>query len=364
MVQPEEERMNEELWMAVSSSKAEMVRQLLIHGADVNYQDHELKRSLLYRAAGFAGDDQICKIMLDWPGILVNNVTTQGGTPLYIAAQQGHSEIVKLFLQDPRVDVTLPSKSKATPFLISSENGHIEVVKLFMKDPRIDINAPDSDGHSPLLMAVCNGHTEIVKLLLDDPRIEPNKKNNTGQSPLFMAAKHDRVEIAQILLDNNIVNTVLDEEPLCNPIWIAMENGRMDVLKNLFASWRINASVKWDQNTFKGSALHGKPQIVQLIRSYVENPALIRRQLRNELKLSLTDSCYVFMYFVLLCDGYFTVKKESKDSKMKIFYEIGMMLPMDLQMVLCNQLYDNGRSYISTNLVENTLATFIQKKII
>ena len=54
-----------------------------------------------------------------------------GGTPWFIAPQQGHLEVVCL-LSDARTDKVIAMQGGATPLFIASQKGHLEVVCTYM----------------------------------------------------------------------------------------------------------------------------------------------------------------------------------------------------------------------------------------
>jgi hypothetical protein len=55
----------------------------------------------------------------------------------------------------------------------------------------------------------------------------------------------------------------------------------------------------------------------------------------------------LFALLVFACDDYLQLQPNGEDTKEKAFFRIGMKLPMDLQMVLCNRTFGWGSSIVS-----------------
>ena len=94
----------------------------------------------------------------------VNQAMSNGATPLFIAAQNGHTETAKLLLEK-RADVNQAMSNGATPLYIAAQNDHRETVQLLITE-RADVNQAMSNGATPLYIAAQSGHTETVQLLI------------------------------------------------------------------------------------------------------------------------------------------------------------------------------------------------------
>jgi len=92
----------------------------------------------------------------------VNEPETTGGTPFYLACQEGHQEVVTLLLADKRVDVNKLEDGNASPFSMACVDGHREVVSLLLADMRVDINKATKTQCTPLWFASLNGHLPII----------------------------------------------------------------------------------------------------------------------------------------------------------------------------------------------------------
>lgn len=140
---------------------------ILLDQADPSIPD---KQSLtpLHKAVkmdNFAMVDTLLSINTDGEWTKVNAVTSDGFTPLYLAASKGNIEIVKL-LHQWNADLNIPSKAMNTPLQRAVFGNHVAVAT-FLVDNGANINFKDVAGRTALDIAIYNGFDVMVKLLLD-----------------------------------------------------------------------------------------------------------------------------------------------------------------------------------------------------
>ena len=101
---------------------------------------------------------------------------------------------------DPNIKTT---SQGATPLHVAAQRNHIEVVKALLDSPSVDVNTQDStrNQYTALHVASLRGHTDVVKSLLD-ANANPNIVNALGQSPLSLATQRGHTHIANLLLCN------------------------------------------------------------------------------------------------------------------------------------------------------------------
>ena len=99
-------------------------------------------------------------------GADVNQVNTNGVTPLWIASDIGHVEVAKALLGAGADVNKAKTRTGSTPLYLASQNGHVEVVEALIKAGANVNQETTNDGTPPLWIASQNGHLEVVKALI------------------------------------------------------------------------------------------------------------------------------------------------------------------------------------------------------
>jgi len=153
-------------------------------------------------AAASAGHVPVIDLLAAADPSLINLQLSNGCSPLYTAAANGHAGVVRSLLQRGAL-IDQQSASGSTSLFIASQGGAVEVVDALLA---ADANAAiaDSTGATALYVACQNGQLDCVELLLS--RCGPlsavlNAPKATGATPLYIACQKGFVEIAARLLD-------------------------------------------------------------------------------------------------------------------------------------------------------------------
>ena len=155
------EQINKDLIKAGRYNDVSRVKELLAHGANVNFR-----------------------------------ALTDGDTPLIEATSLGHLDIVKLLLAY-RADVNFRDPDGESALIIASENGHLNIAELLLAY-RADVNFRDNDGYTALMVASENGHLNVVELLLSKGA-DPDLQATNGDTALFLASDRARWDIVDLL---------------------------------------------------------------------------------------------------------------------------------------------------------------------
>ena len=229
-------------------------------------------------------DLTIIQLLMDFPGIEVNNRNDRGECPILYATGKRH-EAVRLFLSNPTtvLDSVLYGTEEDVVNIACSQNS-VEMLQMFIEDKRWDpemINRTPRLGHndSALSTAAKEGFTDIMKILLNQPGVNINIRDNWRYTPLFHAVERDHPEIVKLLLDKSIVE---DENSLKGNInnddfqdgnhtllTLAAEKGNPDIMRMLLDYPGIDVNFK----TYKGlipltqAMKYNKPMIVEMLLS-------------------------------------------------------------------------------------------------
>ena len=148
------------LWFAARSSKLELVKLLIEHGADVNAKTRSGQTAI--HAACQENNFEIVKV-LDNAGADVNSADNEGGTCLMAT---NNINIVK-YLLNKGVDLNVRTTSGETALHVSVRRNH-DLSKIHaLVEAGADITIPGIDGDSPLIYAATIGNTVLFTYLLE-----------------------------------------------------------------------------------------------------------------------------------------------------------------------------------------------------
>ena len=191
------------IW-ATNNGNLEMVQLLLdCANLDVNKQRKSDAKSALSLASCNCKSN-ITKLLLGHEKIEVNQVDSDGITPLYKVSQKGETEIVELLLDHEHIDVNKadPDYGK-TPLYTASENGHLSVVTLLLEKKNIIVNQATIARETPLMVASKNGFPKLVGKLLAHATINVNFATFEGETAIsyaFEATGTDQKQIIELIL--------------------------------------------------------------------------------------------------------------------------------------------------------------------
>ena len=138
--------MERKLYDEVVGGNVEEVKEILRNnpGVDVNWrcEDEYGGYAALHKACAW-GHDSIVTILLAHPDIDVNQKTSEGRTPFFVACWSGCNSCVRLLLKDSRVNPNEPDLAGSTPLLWIANEGYFDFMKRWIASGReIDLGKP------------------------------------------------------------------------------------------------------------------------------------------------------------------------------------------------------------------------------
>ena len=114
------------------------------------------------RMAALESSDGRARRLLD-KGAEVDRANDGGGTPLFVACQEGRADAARLLL-DNGAEVDRATEDGATPLYIACEKGRADAARLLLGNGA-KVNMAEKDGRTLLDIAKSQGHSSIVALL-------------------------------------------------------------------------------------------------------------------------------------------------------------------------------------------------------
>jgi ankyrin repeat protein len=238
--------------------KAEIVSELLSHGADPNYSD-ENGQTALHMACQDGHDAAATALILYNANVCAAD--DAGVTALHMACRNGDLDIVVVLLSGKGPTDVIDEDGK-TGLEYARESGHDPIVEYITKEIEKRREDEFEEGSKKLMDACVEGNvTEVLRLLQDD-RVDPNHvpRETSRKMPLFFMCDMGNAKIVCALLDNganpNLVDasghTPLHLACMHGSIGIACESGHIASAKALI-TWNADVSAVNDSGM---TALH------------------------------------------------------------------------------------------------------------
>lgn len=148
--------------LAAQNNNIEILKLLILHGANLHYQQNEQDYAPIHLAAGHDSVDVINFFIQK--GVNPDQTYLHGMTAMHIASSHnGVNAIVALV--EAKADLNKPSVVGITPLHLATAHGNIDTVKTLLK-LKANVLAEEMLGNSPLYYALTKKKWEIAILLL------------------------------------------------------------------------------------------------------------------------------------------------------------------------------------------------------
>ncbi|KAK0609470.1 ankyrin repeat-containing domain protein [Immersiella caudata] len=284
---------------AVTQEKAEVVKILAEHGADLQCKD-AAGDPIIIRAA--AQDNNMLRTLLEFPskidinarneddqtalhlagitlenfrrlvnaGADLNAMAGGSGRPLASAAERGDAERVTYLLQHG-ADINLGGKNSGPALEWACREGQFDVVKLLL-GRNADVNHVSESKNGTALAAACliqppdttDQSQEIIRLLLQHGADVNRKGGIFGWPPITVAAHHTAPNIMATLLEAGAKVDVKDAMGR-SAIHVAAFSGADNLQALLDACGDIKAVDAMNRTVLHWAAASGRPESVELI---------------------------------------------------------------------------------------------------
>jgi len=247
---------------AATDGRELAIQGLLNAGVRVNAADSEGQTPLFF--AAFNGHEACVARLLDAPGVQVNAASNDGLTPLYCAADNGHEACIARLLDAPGVQVNAADSDGWTPLHCAAGEGHEACVARLLDAPGVQVNAANKDGWTPLHLAAHNGNEACVARLLKDPGVQVNAADNIGWTPLYCAADNGHEACIARLLDAPGVQVNAADSDGWTPLHLAAHNGHEACVARLLKDPGVQVNAA-DNNGWTPLHWATKPIIKQML---------------------------------------------------------------------------------------------------
>lgn len=135
---------------------------------------------------------------IDRDPALLQAHSTDGWTPLHLAAFFGHADLATALLdRGAQIDARSTNAMQNTPLHAAAAGGHVALVQLLAKRGA-DVNARQQGGWTALHSASQAGNRDMVEALLANGA-DVNARASNDQSPLDLALSKGHHEVAALL---------------------------------------------------------------------------------------------------------------------------------------------------------------------
>ncbi|KIX93965.1 uncharacterized protein Z520_10302 [Fonsecaea multimorphosa CBS 102226] len=218
------------LYRAVSQGDKSIVKLLLENNADPQARPPGANSPL--QTAVISDRSSILKMLIEKSTAGLEEVTSAGETPLYLAVARGQTKNVTSLLEAGANPHARPV-GKDTMLDLAVNRRDSSILELLLKSGS-DPNQRNRDGDTPLNRFVATGSANMVRTLLEYGA-NPKAKDRKGDPPLSVAVHQGHSSIVALLLAREDVDSIIDSENSKGetPVYTAISRGHTSITEIL-----------------------------------------------------------------------------------------------------------------------------------
>jgi len=276
-----------------------------------------------------------------------NEVDHVGRSHFYIACEKGDLNAVIRFCNMLDVDVNKADLFQVTPLFVASWNGHTQIVQQLLTAPKINVNQLMLDQQTPLFVACRTQKFDVVKILLTHPEIDPNLPNFEGYSPLHVACMAQNAELLKMLLKHPKTEIDLRE------VSFVANSGWIEGLKCL-----LLMMLKKNPLDLEGWVLLLKKNP---LKTHSQSGSILKDFTTHTMDFPYKLAAEILVLIVLYSDRYLQLKPcQQNHPKVVRFFKLTSLLPLELQTLICNFIFEKNKAHINSAIFETSLKEGLQ----
>ncbi|KAL9608476.1 MAG: hypothetical protein Q9167_006696 [Letrouitia subvulpina] len=221
---------------AARDGDEEMVRKLLVSGADIQACHTSTRRHALAEAA-LQGHERIADLLIE-EGCSLEYTDAEENTALHHACRKGHLNIAKSLLvplstRDPLTHSALINASGPegqSALHLALEAPYQNVVMLLIQH-KANVNARDASFRTPLHIAARKGNLAMCNYLLNEGA-QLDAREAQSKTPLQLACEAGHYQLVQMMLDQSQLNAT--NMTFLTAFLAAVEYGHVQIAESFF----------------------------------------------------------------------------------------------------------------------------------
>ncbi len=259
------------LFTAAEQGDLPMMR-LLLNYPGVNINDYDFNMSSYLHKAAEHGQVAALRLLLSQPGIFLDRVNFDGYTPLQLAMKHGHAECVRLLLaatNGRKIQADMPE----VPVLPGALPLEILTAQLTEGRRLTPENRPYK--HSALLQAADErGLPKLIKAL-KKPGTNINERNNHFETALHRSALLGHIPAVALLLKMKGIDINATDESGMTPLLGAALNSCAGAVEHLLQApgIQVNRTTVYGDTALNYAAIGGDTKVIDMLRKHPQtNP--------------------------------------------------------------------------------------------